>query len=159
MNHILIVYGTTDGHTRKIAQVLARDVDWNIGRRLFERLKQDADLLAGAAAKLDQPAMRPHLSRDITRILLEDRDLRTGRIILRQTTDFLEQCRAAGVVKEFAWNPLVGALEARQHRSSKAFFSGRQIMEGKARAISHPMSSASRNPPKAQRAEGRKKLR
>jgi menaquinone-dependent protoporphyrinogen IX oxidase len=26
MRHILIVYGTTDGHTRKIAQVLAEDL-------------------------------------------------------------------------------------------------------------------------------------
>jgi menaquinone-dependent protoporphyrinogen oxidase len=29
MNHILIVYGTTDGHTRKVAQVLAEDLRAN----------------------------------------------------------------------------------------------------------------------------------
>src|ERR1700732_1812694 len=97
--------------------------------------------------------------RDIARILFEDRDLDTGRIIFGQTADFLEQSRAARVIKELARNPLVGAREARQHRIPKAFFAGCQIMEGKARAISHPMSSASRNPAKAQRAEGGKKLR
>ena len=139
--------------------MFARDVDRNIGCRLLERLKQDPDLLAGAAAKLDDPAMRPHLSRDITRILFKDRNLGAGRIVFGQTADFLEQRRAARVIKELARNPLLGAREARQHRIPKAFFAGCQIMEGKARAISHPMSSASRNPAKAQRAEGGKKLR
>ena len=150
------ILGQTDGG---IAQVFARDVDRNIGRRPLERLKQDADLLAGAAAKLDHAAMRTHLSRDIARILFEDRDLGTGRIVFGQTADFLEQCRAARVIKELARNPLVGALEARQHRIPKAFFAGCQIMEGKARAIFHPRSSASRSPAKAQRADGGKKLR
>ena len=115
--------------------------------------------MAGAAAKLDQAAMRSHLSRDITRILFEDRDLGTRRIVFGQTADLLEQSRAAGVVKELARYPLVGALEPRQHRIPKAFFSGCQIMEGKARTIFHPMSSASRNPAKPQRADGGKKLR
>jgi len=150
------ILGQTDG---SIAQVFARDVNRNIGRRPLERLKQDADLLAGAAAKLDHAAMRPHLSRDIARILFEDRDLGTGRIIFGQTADFLEQSRAARVIKELARNPLVSALEARQHRVPKAFLAGCQIMEGKARVIFHPKSSANRSPAKAQRADGGKKLR
>jgi len=103
--------------------------------------------------------MRSHLSCDITRILFEDRDLGTRRIIFGQAADFFEQGRATRVIKELARNPLVGAIEARQHRIPKAFFAGCQIMEGKARAIFHPRSSASRSPAKAQRADGGKKLR
>ena len=75
---------------RGFVQMLARDVDGDVGRRPIERPQKNSNLLAGAAAKLDQPAARPHLGRDIARILLENRDLRPSRIIFWQPADLLE---------------------------------------------------------------------
>jgi hypothetical protein len=103
--------------------------------------------------------MRPHLRRDIARVLSQNPDLGAGRIVFRQTADLLEQGGAARVVEEFARDRLAGAAEPIEHGIAEAFLAGCQIMKGKARAVDHPISSANRNPTKAQRAEGGKKLR
>src|SRR6516162_5425440 len=49
------IFGKTGGG---ITQMLARDIDGYVGCRPIKRLKQDARLLAGATAELDQAAMR-----------------------------------------------------------------------------------------------------
>jgi len=139
--------------------MLTRDVDGDVSGRLIERLQEDSHLLAGTAAELYQAAITPHAGRDVTRVVLEDRDLGTGQIVFGQAADCLEQGRAARVVKEFARYSLAGAAEPAQDGVAKAFLSGSQIIEGKSRATPHSTSSASRSPAKVQRAEGGKKLR
>ena len=140
-----------------ITQMLARNVHRNIGGGPVERVQQNADLLAGAAAELDQPAMRTHLSRDFGGILFEDRDLGPRRIIFGQPADLFEEPGTARVVEEFARDRFAGADEPAEHGIAKALLAGRQIMKGKMGvAAPHQMSSASRSPAKAQRAEGGK---
>src|SRR6516162_8882386 len=139
--------------------MLARDVDWHISCRPIERSQQDARLRAGAAAELDQPAVRADLRRNIGRVFFEDRDLGAGRIVFGEAADRLEQSRAARVIEEFARDRFWGAAEPFQHGIAKALLTGRQIMKREASAADHPRSSASRNPAKAQRAAGGKKLR
>src|ERR1700732_3930043 len=132
--------------------MLARNVDWHVSRRPIESLQQNARFGAGAAAELDQPAVRADLRRALRRVRFEDRDLGAGRVILRQAADRLEQGRAARVVEEFAKDPLGSTAETLEHGIAKALLTGRQIMKAKMGAADHPRSSASRNPAKAQRA-------
>src|SRR4029077_7381858 len=117
-----------------IPQMLARDVDWHISRRPMERLQKDPHLGAGAAAELDQAAMRTDPRCDLGRVLFKDRDLGAGRIVLGEAANRFEQRRAASVVEEFARDRLGSAAETFEHGVAKALLTGRQIIKRKARA-------------------------
>ena len=145
---------------RRAAQLLARNVDRDIGGRPIERLEQDAHLVAGAAAELDETAMRTDAGGDIGGETVEDRDLGARQIILGQLADLLEQSRAARVVEKFTRQRFGVAAEPGEDRVAKAFLARREVMKRKTGGdISHHRSSARRSPEKAQRAEGGKKLR
>src|SRR6516165_6036972 len=103
--------------------------------------------------------MRPHLSRDVCGVRLENGDLSTSRIVFWQAADLLEEPGAARIVKELARDRLVGPAEPAEHSIAETLFARRQVIKGKTPTIDHSTSSASRNPAKAQRAEGGKKLR
>src|SRR5262249_44381472 len=124
-----------------------------------ERAQQNASLGAGAAAELDYPAVRADLRRHLVGVCFENGDLGARQVVLGQTADRFEKCRAACVVEEFARDGLARSAEPAQDSVAKAFLAGCQVVEGETRAAGHPTSSASRNPENAHRAEAGKKLR
>ncbi len=115
--------------------------------------------MACAAAEFDDPGIYAHLGRDIFGIFLENSDFSARRVVFRKPADLFEKSRAALIVKEFTRDRFPRTGEAIQDGIPETLLTGRQIMKGKARFIPHQLSSASRNPAKAQRAEGGKKLR
>ncbi len=75
---------------------------FNYGTGLFEGIEQDARLDASAAAELQQVAAAPHVFRDLAGMLLEERGLGAGRVVLVEAADLLKQFGAALVVEELA---------------------------------------------------------
>src|SRR5205085_10328778 len=110
-------------------------------------LEQDPHLLAGAAAKLYEAAMRTELRRDIGGKAVEDRDFGAGQVVLGEIADFLKQRRAARVIEEFARQRFRLAAETGDHRVAKALLRRREIVKRETNsAISHHRSSARRSP-------------
>ena len=70
---------------------LAADIDRHVDRKRRRGLEQNARLLVGAGAELDQGrAFRDQLA-DLGRVRLEDAHLAAGRVVLRQIGDAVEQ--------------------------------------------------------------------
>ena len=80
---------------------LAADIDRHVGRKLRRRAQQNTRLLAGAAAELNQRRAFRDQFGDVGSVVAQSLHLATGRIVLRQFGDTLEQLRAGSVVEIF----------------------------------------------------------
>src|SRR5579883_2370165 len=125
---------------RRVAQMLARNVDGNIGGGPLQRFEQDARLAAGAAAELDEAAFPSRPRRDGRRVLLKDRDLGAGRVIFRKPADLLEQGRAPRVVEELAGDRLAGLGQAGEDGVAKTLLLVTEIVKAQDHLVAHELA-------------------
>ena len=96
-------------------EVLAGDVDRDVGSDAFEaiqRVEQEADLEAAAAAVLDQCAVGAKATGHGRGVALEDREFGAGGVVLLQLGDGIEERGAVFVVEVLGGEPFLGRGEA-----------------------------------------------
>src|SRR5437870_2058389 len=79
------------------------NIDRDINSWLFERVDQDPRFSARAGAEPDQVDLWPEMRCDFSAMSIQNIDLGSRNVILRQFANFLKQRRAALVVKILAW--------------------------------------------------------
>ena len=82
--------------------MLLRNIHRDVNRGAFERFDENASLRTGAGAKSDQLDACSEVRRDLGAISIQNVDLSSGNVIFRQLANFLEQHRAALIVKILA---------------------------------------------------------
>ena len=141
---------------RDIHQIVARDVDRQIGACVAQDVQQDAHLAQRAGAELDQLHVGTDQRGDLVRVGGQDAELGACRVIFRQHGDLLEQFRSRCIIEEFRADPLGRAEEAVQQRLGEVVFGLARAERDHGGAHTSP---ASRMPLNCQRADGGKKLR
>src|SRR5207237_5083597 len=86
----------------RFAQLLLRNIDGDVNGGALERFDENASLRTGAGAKSDQLDACSEVRRDLGAISIQNVDLSSGNVIFRQLANFLEQHRAALIVKILA---------------------------------------------------------
>ena len=85
----------------RFAQLLFRNIDWDVNSGTLERFDENASLGAGAGAKSDQLDIWPEARCDIGAILIQNVDLGSSDVIFGQFANFLKERRAPIIVKIF----------------------------------------------------------
>ena len=136
--------------------MFARNIDRHIGGRLDQRVEQVTDLLARAAAKLDQRRPAADQVGDFAGMCAQQGLFGARRIIFGKIADRVENLRAFLVVKEFARNTLLRLPETIDDRGQKIVVGvriGDKIVQ-RAKVCCHNIahqSSARRRPANCQR--------
>ena len=86
----------------RFAQLFFRNIDRDINSWLFERVDQDPRFGARAGAEPDQVDLWPEMRCDFGAMSIQNIDLGSRNVLLRQFANFLKQGRAALVVKILA---------------------------------------------------------
>src|SRR5436190_16699128 len=102
------LYGD-DGKLRRVAakglrllhQHFGRDVDGYISGDGWRSLNQNARLLARAATELDHGRTIGNQARNLSGVIMQDRQLATGQVIFRGRGDGVEKLRAGFIIKVF----------------------------------------------------------
>ena len=100
------------------ARDLLGDVHGGVGTEatgLGHRVEQDARLCRRARPQLDQGRRTARRRADVGGVVLQDRPLATGRVVLGQRRDLLEELRSPLVVEVARRELLEGLREARAH--------------------------------------------
>ena len=116
--------------------------------RIAHCVEQHPGLVRRARAELDE-RVGLRAPGDLRCARFEDRSLTSGRVVLRQPGDLVEERRTAVVVEPLRWEVLRDRGQAALH----------VLVDRAHEIISGAMSRAMRTPPNIQRLAGGKKLR